>query len=153
MPLINSSSFLLFKDQQVIGHSKNTTLSLNLDLQNSTTKDSGGFTEYLPSITSGTISVEGLTAYDDLLNFDEFSSYVITRSSHIYYFKESSNPELIFRGKGYISSCDETSDSESLTTFNVEIQLTDIITVSDNQDTWENIFDFWEDIATQWENV
>jgi len=153
MPLINASSFLLFKDQQVIGHSKSTTFSLNLDLQDSTTKDSGGFTDYLPSITSGTISVEGLTAYDDSLNFDQFSSYVITRAKQLYYFKELTNPELIFRGEGFVTSCDETSDHESVTSFNIEIQLTNIITVSDDLDTWENIFDVWETISTNWENV
>ena len=154
MPLINSSSFLLYKDQQVIGHSKNTTFNLNLDLPESTTKDSGGFAEYLPCLRGGNISVEGLTAYDDTLNFDEFSSYIITRAKQVYYFKDNTNdPKLIFRGEGFITSCDEVGNLESVSEFNVEIQLTNIITVSDDLDTWENIFQFWEDISQQWENV
>jgi len=70
MPLINASSFLLYKDQTAIGHSKNTVFNLNLDLPESTTKDSGGFAEYLPCLRGGTITVNGLTAYNDTLNFN-----------------------------------------------------------------------------------
>ena len=153
MPLINATSFLLVKDTTVIGHSKNTTFSLQLDLPESTTKDSGGFAEYLPCIRSGSISVNGFTSYSDSLNFDEFSGYVITREKHTYYFKEPSNPKLIFRGEGYVTSVDEVGDHESVSEFNVEITLTDVITVSGDQQTWENIFDQWETIADEWENV
>tara|TARA_Y100000114_G_scaffold142732_1_gene149596 strand:+ start:206 stop:667 length:462 start_codon:yes stop_codon:yes gene_type:complete len=153
MPLINASSFLLVKDTNVIGHSTSTSLSLDLDLPNITTKESAGFAEYLPCIRGGTISVSGLTAYNDTLNFKEFTSYVITKAKNVYYFKEPSNPKLIFRAEGFITSVDETADHEDITSFNIEIQLTNDITVSGDQQTWENIFDFWETIATEWQSV
>lgn len=154
MPLINASSFLLYKDQTAIGHSKNTVFNLNLDLPESTTKDSGGFAEYLPCLRGGTITVNGLTSYNDTLNFNQFSSYIITRAKQLYYFKDNTNdPKLIFRGEGFITSCDEVSESESVTEFNLEIQLTNVITVATDLRNWENIFEFWEDIATNWENT
>ena len=153
MPLVNASSFLLIKDTTVIGHSRNTSISLQLDLPDATTKDSNGFAEYLPCIRGGSINANGLTAYNDTLNFSEFSSYVITKQKHTYYFKEQTDPELIFRGEGFISSVDEVANQEQITEFNLEITLTNIITVATDQDTWENIFSFWETLATEWQNV
>jgi hypothetical protein len=95
-----------------------------------------------------------LTAYNDTLNFNQFSSYIITRAKQLYYFKDNTNdPKLIFRGEGFITSCDEVSEMESVTEFNLEIQLTNIITVATDLRNWENIFEFWEDIATNWENT
>lgn len=153
MPVINASSFLLVKDTDVIGHSKDTAISLQLDLPETTTKDSGGFVEHLPCIRSGSITASGLTAYNDTLNFDEFASLVITRQKQVFFFKEPTNPKLIFRGEGFVSSANEVANHEDITEFDIEITLTDVITVSGDQRTWENVFEQWEALAEQWQNI
>tara|TARA_R100000654_G_scaffold3137_1_gene10871 strand:+ start:1253 stop:1714 length:462 start_codon:yes stop_codon:yes gene_type:complete len=153
MPVVNASSFLLLKDTDVIGHSNNTSISLQLDLPETTTKDSGGFAEYLACIRSGSITASGFTAYNDTLNFDEFASLVITKSKQTFFFKEPSNPKLIYRGEGFVSSANETANHESITEFDIEITLTDVITVSGDQRTWENVFEQWEALAEQWQNI
>ena len=153
MPVINSSSFLLFKDQTAIGHSTNTAVQLNVDLPDATTKDSYGWREVIACARGGEITVSGLTAYDDSLNFEQFADAVITRAEQTFYFKESgNNPTFIIRGQGIITSVDETAEFENATTFNLQIKLTGIFTAGDDRN-WENIFEFWEDIATQWQNV
>lgn len=152
MPLINASSFLLYKDQQVIGHSKDVKFEFDVDLTEITNKDSQGFAEYLPLIKGGTASVSGLTAYDDSLNFEEFADQVLTRSSQVFYFKDPNNEEFIIRGDGFIESVDEVSDHESITEFNLKIKLTGVITAGDTRN-WENIFDLWENIASEWQNT
>jgi predicted secreted protein len=153
MALINATSFLLVKDSTVIGHSKETNISLNLDLADITTKESGGWQENLPMIRGGSISASGITDYTDTLNFKEFTSYVITKAINTYYFRDPDDATgTIYRGEGFITSVDETADNETISEFNLEITLSGPITVG-NQNNWENIFQFWENIATNWENT
>ena len=153
MALINATSFLLVQDETVIGHSTSTSISLNLDLADITNKDSYGWQEHLPMIRGGTISATGLTDYTDNLNFEQFSSYIITRAKKVFYFRDPNDSDgTIYRGDAFVTSVDETGDDGSISEFNLELQLTGIITVGD-QRNWENIFEFWEDIATNWENV
>jgi hypothetical protein len=155
MAVINASSFLLLKDTTVIGHSKNTNFSINLDLPESTTKDSLGWLEVITGIRSGTLNSECLTDYSDTLNFDDLAEMLITKQKATFYFKDTVNPKLIVRGEGYISTIDETAEFENATSFNVEINLTGIFTITDPSVglTWDNVFAKWEDIATNWEDV
>jgi hypothetical protein len=155
MPSINASSFLLVKDTTAIGHSKSTIITLDLNLTEITNKESLGFQEYLPLLRSGKIKCEGLTAYDDSLNFEQFADYIITKSKQVFYFKELSNPQLVYRAEGYVNNVNEVGDYEEITEFDLEITLTDAITVTDPTEglTWENVFAQWQTISDQWENV
>ena len=155
MPVINASSFLLVKDTTAIGHSKSTTITLDLNLTEITNKESLGFQEYLPLLKGGSIKCEGLTAYNDSLNFGQFADYIITKSKQVFYFKELSNPQLVFRAEGYVNNVNEVGDHEEVTEFDVEITLQKIITVTDPTEglTWENVFAQWQTISDQWENV
>ncbi len=122
MAIINATSFLLVEDQTVIGHSTSTSISLNLDLIEITTKDSGGWQEHLPSIRGGSISATGLTNYSDNLNFEHFTSYVITKAVKTFYFRDPEDADgTIYRGEAFVSSVDETSEAENVTEFNLEL--------------------------------
>ena len=155
MAIINATSYLLLKDTTVIGHSKNTTFSVNTDLPDSTTKQSLGWQEVIPGVKSGTLNIECLTNYQDTLTFDDLAEMLITKEKATFYFKDAVNPKLIVRGEGFINSVDETAEFETATSFNVEINLTGIFTITDPSEgkTWDNVFDKWEDIATNWEDV
>lgn len=152
MPILNASSFLLYKDNVPIGHSQEVNFKFEVDLAEITSKDSQGFSEYLPFIKGGSASVKGLTAYNEVLNFEQFADYVITRSTQVFYFKDPNNEEFVIRGTGYIESVDEVGDHESITEFNLEIKLSGVYTAGDDRN-WENIFEHWEDIASNWENT
>lgn len=152
MPILNATSFLLFRDTVPIGHSQEVNFNFEVDLTEITSKDSQGFSEYLPFIKGGSASVKGLTAYNEVLNFEQFADYVLTRSTQIFYFKDPNNADFVINGTGYIESVDEVGEREGITEFNAEIKLTGIFTAGDNRN-WENIFDEWEDIATNWENT
>ena len=127
MPVINASSFLLVKDTTAIGHSKSTTITLDLNFSEITNKESLGFQEYLPLLKGGSIKCDGLTAYNDFLNFGQFADYIITKSKQVFYFKELSNPQLVFRAEGYVNNVNEVGDHEEVTEFDVEITLQKII--------------------------
>ena len=155
MPVINASSFLLLKDTTVIGHSKSTSFNINVDLPESTNKDSGGWKEVIPGVKSGTVSCECLTDYNDTLSFEDLTDMMILKQKSVFYFKDPVNTKLVLRGEGFIQSIDETAEFENATSFNLEINLTGVFSITDATVglTWENVFSKWEDLAKDWEDV
>lgn len=155
MPSINASSFLLLKDTTVIGHSRSTSFNVNVDLPDATNKESNGFQEVIAGVKSGTISCDCLTDYSDSLSFSQLSEMVITKEKAVFYFKDIANNKFLLRGEGFVQSVDETAEFENATSFNLEINLTGVFTITDPSQglTWDNVFAKWEDIADNWEDV
>ena len=155
MPVINASSFLLLKDTTVIGHSRSTSFNVNVDLPDATNKESNGFQEVIAGVKSGTISCDCLTDYTDSLSFSQLSEMVITKEKAVFYFKDIANNKFLLRGEGFVQSVDETAEFENATSFNLEINLTGVFTITDPSQglTWDNVFAKWEDIADNWEDV
>jgi len=155
MALINATSFLLLKDTTVVGHSKSTSFNINVDLPESTNKDSGGWKEVIPGVKSGTVSCECLTDYNDTLSFEDLTDMMILKQKAVFYFKDPVNTKLVLRGEGFIQSIDETAEFENATSFNLEINLTGVFSITDATVglTWENVFSKWEDLAKDWEDV
>lgn len=155
MAVINATSFLLLKDTTVIGHSKNTSFNVNVDLPDATNKESNGFQEVIAGVKSGTISCDCLTDYSDSLSFSQLSEMVITKEKAVFYFKDIANNKFLLRGEGFVQSVDETAEFVNATSFNLEISLTGVFTITDPSQglTWDNVFAKWEDIADNWEDV
>jgi len=155
MPVINATSFLLLKDTTVIGHSKSTSFNVNVDLPDATNKESNGFQEVIAGVKSGTISCDCLTDYSDSLSFSQLSEMVITKEKAVFYFKDIANNKFLLRGEGFVQSVDETAEFVNATSFNLEISLTGVFTITDPSQglTWDNVFAKWEDIADNWEDV
>jgi hypothetical protein len=123
MALINGTSFGLFHDGNILGHSTQTKFSLSVDLPESTTKESAGFKQVIAGVRSGTISVSGLTDYSDTLNFD------------------------------ILLNVEETAESETAVTFDVEIQLTGLFSIQqEGADRYWNTTDvLWENANFEWQ--
>ena len=155
MAVINATSFLLLKDTTVIGHSKSTSFNVNVDLPDATNKESNGFQEVIAGVKSGTISCDCLTDYSDSLSFSQLSEMVITKEKAVFYFKDIANNKFLLRGEGFVQSVDETAEFVNATSFNLEISLTGVFTITDPSQglTWDNVFAKWEDIADNWEDV
>lgn len=154
MAVINATSFLLLKDQTVLGHSTGTVINLQQDLADATTKDSQGWQEFLAGIRSGTIRAEGLTDYSDSLNFAQLEEMLITRSINDFYFKQPANEKVIIRGNGFVSNISEVAENNGAVSFNVEIQLTGLFAVNLVEgETWDTIFTQWELLNENWNQV
>ena len=155
MAVINATSFLLAKDETVLGHSSSTVVSLNQNLPESTTKDSQGWKEFISGLRSGSIRAEGLCSYDDSLSFEDLEAMLITRQSARFYFRQPGDERIIISGYGFIESITETAESETVSSYEVEIKLTGAYVISDVTEgrMWDQIFQNWEDIAQEWQNV
>ena len=155
MATINGSSFLIYKDDDPIGHSNNATINLNCDLPDISTKDSNGWREVLASVRSGTVEVAGLTDYSDTVNFEQLADMVILRTSTPFYFSqdiEGYGDGLVIQGTGYIQSVDEEASVEAITNYNLTIVLTSIILIDERTgEVWNTDFDEWETANSNWE--
>lgn len=120
-----------FEDEKVIvGHSTSTTISLNVDLPESTSKDSNGFREVIAGVRSGEIAIDGLVDYSDQLNFNDLTTMMLTRQKAEFYFQDSNASQIIYNGEGYVESVEEIAEVENTVSFSVGISLTGLIVLN-----------------------
>ena len=153
MALINGTSFCLFHDGNILGHSTQTKFSLSVDLPESTTKESAGFKQVIAGVRSGTISVSGLTDYSDTLNFEQLADMVLTRQQSEFVFEQSAFDGLLLIGNGILLNVEETAESETAVSFDVEIQLTGLFSIQqEGTDRYWNTTDvLWENANFEWQ--
>ena len=132
MALINGTSFGLFHNGNLLGHSTQSRFSLNVDLPDATSKDSLGFKEVIAGIRSGSISVAGLVDYSDTVNFDQLASMVLTKEVNEWVFTQEAFEGITLTGKGYINNVEQVGDMENLVSYDLEITLINPFTVQDD---------------------
>ena len=114
------------EETQILGHSTNASISLDLDLPEASSKDDLGFRKVIAGVKSGTISVEGLIDYNDTVSFADFNTLLITREKTEFYLQPTTS-ELVFNGEGFITSAEQVGTMETATSFSLEIELTGLI--------------------------
>ena len=115
-----------------IGHTTSCSMSLSHDLPEATTKDSNGYSEYISGVRGGTISFEGLVAYDDSANAEEIIGYVTGRNKVDWSFGTAASGDTVYEGEGFISSIEVSAEMESPVSFSGEITITGAISSSTN---------------------
>ncbi|QDP51984.1 MAG: hypothetical protein GOVbin2700_21 [Prokaryotic dsDNA virus sp.] len=155
MALINGTSFGLFHNGNLLGHSTQSRFSLNVDLPDATSKDSLGFKEVIAGIRSGTISVAGLVDYSDTVNFDQLASMVLTKEVNEWVFTQEAFEGITLTGKGYINNVEQVGDMENLVSYDLEITLINPFTVQDDSgDRYWNTADIlWNNANFEWNNA
>lgn len=155
MALINGTSFGLFHNGNLLGHSTQSRFSLNVDLPDATSKDSLGFKEVIAGIRSGTISVAGLVDYSDTVNFDQLASMVLTKEVNEWVFTQEAFEGLTLTGKGYINNVEQVGDMENLVSYDLEITLVNPFTIQDDSgDRYWNTTDvLWNNANFEWNNA
>jgi len=115
-----------------IGHTTSCSMSLSHDLPEATTKDSNGYSEFISGVRGGTISFEGLVAYDDSSNAEEIIGYVTGRNKVDWSFGTAATGDTVYSGEGYISSIEVSAEMESPVSYSGEITITGAITSATN---------------------
>ena len=115
-----------------IGHTTSCSMSLSHDLPEATTKDSNGYSEFISGVRGGTISFEGLVAYDDSSNAEEIIGYVTGRNKVDWSFGTAETGDTVYSGEGFISSIEVSAEMESPVSYSGEITITGAITSAAN---------------------
>lgn len=115
-----------------IGHTTSCSISFSHDLPEATTKDSSGWAEFISGVRGGTISFDGLVAYDDTTNAEELAGYIISRTKIAFVFGTAASGDTVYTGEGYLDSVEVSADMEAPVSYSGSITITGAISTSTN---------------------
>ena len=115
-----------------IGHTTSCSISFSHDLPEATTKDSSGWAEFISGVRGGTISFDGLVAYDDTTNAEELAGYIISRTKIAFIFGTAASGDIVYPGEGYLDSVEVSADMEAPVSYSGSITITGAISTSTN---------------------
>jgi len=130
--VFNGTDLVLEIEGNVIGHTTSCSLSLSLDTPEATTKDSGGFSEFIGGVRGGEISFEGLVAYDDTLNAVELADYLLNRTRITAVFGTSESGDVIYTAESFLSSVEVSAEMEAAVSYSGSLTITGAIVKSTN---------------------
>ncbi|MGB0443330.1 MAG: phage tail tube protein [Flavobacteriaceae bacterium] len=133
MAKINATNIGVYVADNLVAAAQSGELSLSANMIETTSKDSGGDSEFIPGLRSGTMSVEAL--YEDIASasnenqsdlFDDWKAGTLLTLKWGY----NTAGEEIYSASGYVSSWSASAPMEDVATYSVEFQLTGAVTKS-----------------------
>lgn len=118
--------------ETTIGHTTSCSISFSHDLPEATTKDSSGWAEFISGVRGGSISFDGLVAYDDTTNAEELANYIINRTAISFIFGTAATGDSVYTGTGYLDSVEISADMEAPVSYSGSITITGAISTSTN---------------------
>jgi predicted secreted protein len=114
-------------DYEPIAHSTSASVSFNMDLRDTTTKDSGGFQDNEGGLRSFELSTDALQDVNADLDFKEFFTDISSRSEVTVRFSER-DTGVKWEGLGIVTSASMDAGVEDNTTYSVSITGTGVST-------------------------
>ena len=114
-------------DYEPIAHSTSASVSFNMDLRDTTTKDSGGFQDNEGGLRSFELSTDALQDVNADLDFKEFFDDINSRSEVTVRFSERGGGQK-WEGVGIVTSASMDAGVEDNTTYSVSITGTGVAT-------------------------
>jgi predicted secreted protein len=128
MAKVNGTSVVVKWNAAIIGGSTSATLNINVDLPDTTTKDSGGWAEHLHGLRDYSIDVDALHDPTNPVFDDTLAAAIIARATVTVIFEGAAGS--IYTGKGSISSLSKTADMEQPVSYSVSITGTEPLVIS-----------------------
>jgi predicted secreted protein len=125
--VFNGTSLVVLVGTEVVAHATSCSLSLSADLPDSTTKQSGGWTDHIAGLRSWSLTTDGLATVEptgtnyvvgDIFNAVN-SRTLVTVKFTTYASGAQVVGDLYWQGSAFIESLDMTADMESPVTYSV----------------------------------
>lgn len=125
--VFNGTSLVVLVGTEVVAHATSCSLSVSADLPDSTTKQSGGWTDHIAGLRSWSLTTDGLATVEptgtnyvvaDIFNAINSRTLVTVKFTTV----SGSTPvpgDLYWSGNAFIESLDMTGDMESPVTYSV----------------------------------
>lgn len=129
MAKVNGTDVGVYIDDTLITAAQSAEIAFSVNMIETTSKDSGGDSEFIPGLRSGTVSVEAL--YTDASgdqNQTDLFTLLKNRTSVTIKWGVNSTGKNIYSGSAYISSLSPSAPMEDVVTYSAEFQLTGAIT-------------------------
>lgn len=102
-----------------IAYSQTAKLSLNMDMRDTTNKDTSGWKTVLPGLQSWTMETNGLVALDTAYNLAYLMNLVLNKTSVAVKFKTANASDFYFSGTAYLTSVSVESSNQANVTYSV----------------------------------
>lgn len=114
MAKINATKFLVYVDGNAIGSTTNASISINVDLPSTTTKDSAGWEEHLAGggLRGATGSFEGLEDPTDTVSVTEIFDLIDSRSDFTFQLSTGEAGDDVWQGTATINQLDVDYEME-----------------------------------------
>ena len=138
--IFNGTNLVVLVGTEVVAHSTSCSLSVSVDLPDSTTKSSGGWADQIGGLKSWSLTTDGLATVDptgaSYVVGDIFTQLASRTAVTVKFTTVSgSTPvvgDLIWSGLAFIESMDVTADMESPATYSVSFTGTGQLTQATN---------------------
>ncbi len=129
MATINGTDITVVLNDITIGHSIALVFDLGQDLPDASSRDSDGWKEHIQGMRNASLSIGGLTDYNDSMNYNEFAAFVITRE--IVTFSFTTIGGIFYGGEATVESVEQLANFEDVASYNLELKVTGAAKLSD----------------------
>lgn len=112
MAKVNGTLYLVKSDGTTIGSTTNASLSLSIDLPETTTKGSAGWAEHLQGLRSWEGSFEGLYDETDTYGLTELYAEITNRTTFTILIESTTVGNIEFTGTASLSNIEATFEME-----------------------------------------
>jgi len=117
--IFNGTNLVVLVGTEVVAHSTSCSLSVSTDLPDSTTKDSGGWSEILEGLRSWEVSGDFLLAQDASYGIDDLDTIVQNRTKVTLRFSSETTGDNYWNGNAYMSELSVEAATEESVSFSV----------------------------------
>ena len=122
--VFNGTNLIVKVDDRKIGHATSATFTVNADLPDATTKDSGGWAENIHRLRSFSVSGDGLVDYSDdgttTQGAVSIRDLILDRTSVTLYWGTETVGDTIYTASAKVASIEETAEMESPVSYSFE---------------------------------
>jgi hypothetical protein len=122
MAKINGTDLRVYKDGNLIGYEREFTFSLEMDLPDSSNKDSGGFAEHIQGQGSATLEFTAMVDFTSDYGIAESLAELIARTCIYVSWKDTVNG-IFYAGKASYSSISSDASNEDVMAWNGSITI------------------------------
>jgi predicted secreted protein len=114
---MNGTDLLIYVGGVAVGHSTSSSININADMIDATTKGSAGWKDVLPGLKDWSMDVEGLVDYGQVEGFSECFANVANGTQIVAKFGTEVTGDVRYTGNAYVSSLSQSAPMEDVVTY------------------------------------
>lgn len=120
--ILNGTDLLVYDNTNKIAYSQSCKLSLNMNLRNTSNKDSSGWETNLTGEKSWSVEVSGLIALDTAYNLAYLMNLILNGTSITLKFKTANSSDYYYSGSAYLTSCSVEASNQANATYSASFK-------------------------------
>jgi predicted secreted protein len=128
--ILNGTDLLVYSGANKILYSQSCKLSLNMNLRDTSNKDTSGWATSLTGQKDWSVEVSGLVALDATYNYGYLMSLILAGTSITLNFKTANAGDFYYSGSAYLQTISVDAPNQGNTTYSASFKGTGVLTLS-----------------------